>query len=1223
MQSPQHLVNSKLKTGLIAFITGAIFGAVAADAPTATKTAPPNQRASDEVLCARARVSDGDPARLWRVFARARRGETVVVAVIGGSITAGASASKPEFRYGNRVAAWWREQFPKATIKFINAGIGATGSDYGALRVQRDLLKEHPDFVIVEYAVNDPQEPRCAETLEGVVRQILNSPRQPAVMLLFTMHQNGSNAQEWHGKVGRYYGLSMVSFRDALWPEIQAGRLNWSDVEADIVHPNDRGHGYAAQFITHLLETTLASFPENVALPPTKPLPLPRFTDLFENTTLVEADALRPLTNNGWMFDARNRCWKSDLPGSAIEFEIEGRAVLTMHRVIRGPMGRARVTVDGGAPKELEGWFNQTWGGYRKTQEIARDLAAAKHRVRFELLADKSVESTGHEFWIYGLGAGETRIHTGGMITLDGQGPGRVFEGIGGLSAGAGSRLLFDYPEPQRGQLLDFLFKPNFGASLHHLKVEIGGDVNSTEGSEPSYARTRKEFEHPRREYFNRGYEWWLMREAKKRNPKIFLDVLQWGAPDWIGDRDFPDSGDPNTLPWDKRMQRNRRKFFTQDNADFIAGFILGAKKYHGLNLDYCGTWNESPGGDVWEGPRLDVPWMKSLRATLDARGLSRVKIIARDSDGGIDPRTWRIVELMEQDAKLKEAIYAAGAHYPSRQSTAAARQCGKPLWASEDCAGWSGAALYSENREGYGGKLGWKEALALAKTYNLNYVNGRMTKTVVCYLINSYYDSLSFAKCSAIRAVEPWSGHYEIWLPTWAMAHTAQFAQPGWKYLDGACGALKDGGSYVCLRSPKRGGDFSVIIETGDAEQPQTLTFRVTGGLSAKTVHVWRSGEQSQFERQKDIRRTGDSFTVTVEPRYIYSLTTTTGQRKAKANIPPPSDFPTPYRDNFDGYGIGKMARYFADQSGTFEVARRPGGGSCLQQPLTRRGIDWEHYPTPEPYTIIGSANWCDYEVSCDARIEGEGYAAIFGRIKCSLLSQSDPPQGYWLKVNEDGRWELKAFKETLAAGAVAFDADQWHQLALKFSGSRITASIDSAELKTIDHDMDFIGYDQGMAGLGTGWNKAQFDNFSVRKISGAGSLPRRINLARSGKATASSDYSAAYDARRANDGNPVTRWNAAVGDEVGAWLEIDFGQPTRFDCVALKQLDGRIAKYKIQYLQGDQWRDAFSGETSTDFWRASFVPVQSSKVRLLVISVRNNLTASIFEFGVYDGER
>ena len=48
------------------------------------------------------------------------------------------------------------------------------------------------------------------------------------------------------------------------------------------------------------------------------------------------------------------------------------------------------------------------------------------------------------------------------------------FYGVGGISGGgATSRLLFSYPQPQLGEILDFLFKPNFGASLHYLKVEV------------------------------------------------------------------------------------------------------------------------------------------------------------------------------------------------------------------------------------------------------------------------------------------------------------------------------------------------------------------------------------------------------------------------------------------------------------------------------------------------------------------------------------------------------------------------------------------------------------------------------------------------------------------------------------------------------------------------------------------------------------------------------
>jgi len=64
---------------------------------------------SDEVLREKALVSAGDATRLHHALAKARRGEPVVVGVIGGSITGGAAASRPETRWGNLVADWWRE----------------------------------------------------------------------------------------------------------------------------------------------------------------------------------------------------------------------------------------------------------------------------------------------------------------------------------------------------------------------------------------------------------------------------------------------------------------------------------------------------------------------------------------------------------------------------------------------------------------------------------------------------------------------------------------------------------------------------------------------------------------------------------------------------------------------------------------------------------------------------------------------------------------------------------------------------------------------------------------------------------------------------------------------------------------------------------------------------------------------------------------------------------
>ena len=119
-------------------------------------------------------------------------------------------------------------------------------------------------------------------------------------------------------------------------------------------------------------------------------------------------------------------------------------------------------------------------------------------------------------------------------ISVNGASAGRTFDGIGAISGGGGnSRLLTDYPAAQQQQILDYLFKPGYGADLQILKVEIGGDTNSTDGSESSIEHTRGAVN------CGTGYEWWLMEQAKALNPNIKLYGLAWGAPGWIGGGNF------------------------------------------------------------------------------------------------------------------------------------------------------------------------------------------------------------------------------------------------------------------------------------------------------------------------------------------------------------------------------------------------------------------------------------------------------------------------------------------------------------------------------------------------------------------------------------------------------------------------------------------------------------------------------------------------------------
>jgi hypothetical protein len=193
----------------------------------------------DPTWLVRGVVDAGDFSRLHIALAKASRGEAITIAAIGGSITAGAAASAEENRWPSRAAAWWRAEFPHTELRFLNAGIGATGSDIGAHRIRHDVLAARPDVVMVEFAVNDSGSARAGETLEGLLRQILALPNCPAVVMLFTMDNQGHDRQQEHTEVGMHYRVPMVSLRDALWSDVASGKVPWDDIESE-----DWGGGY-------------------------------------------------------------------------------------------------------------------------------------------------------------------------------------------------------------------------------------------------------------------------------------------------------------------------------------------------------------------------------------------------------------------------------------------------------------------------------------------------------------------------------------------------------------------------------------------------------------------------------------------------------------------------------------------------------------------------------------------------------------------------------------------------------------------------------------------------------------------------------------------------------------------------------------------------------------------------------------------------------------------
>jgi lysophospholipase L1-like esterase len=250
---------------------------------------------------ARGLMTEGTNARLERFFDKVRSRKSVRVAFLGGSITQGHFASHQDLRYSTLLVRFLQKGFPNLdTVIEINAGITATGSRYGASRAASDVLAHDPDLVVVEHSVNDfgtgPGE-RIQATFEGVLRQCLKHDPDVPVIALFTSKPDGLNTQELHAPVAAHYGVPMVSYRDAVWPYVEAGRMTAEDLFYDAyAHPNDAGMMLAG----HLLYAYLKKVAAQSGGPGTS-VPAPLVSDLYEWAGILsEGDSAVKFEMNGW-----------------------------------------------------------------------------------------------------------------------------------------------------------------------------------------------------------------------------------------------------------------------------------------------------------------------------------------------------------------------------------------------------------------------------------------------------------------------------------------------------------------------------------------------------------------------------------------------------------------------------------------------------------------------------------------------------------------------------------------------------------------------------------------------------------------------------------------------------------------------------------------------------------------------------------------------------------
>lgn len=311
--------------------------------------------------------SFGNPYRILKVMEKARRGEEICVVALGGSITQRYHASTIEKCYASLVGSWWKENFPKSNVNFVNAGIGATGSLIGIHRLQRDVLDYNPDFVVVEYSVNDFSRRNidAKETYSNIIHRLLAAGC--AVLALDMTTVGNANTQFIHLPIAEYYEIPFVSFCDAVTPEWTKDESLKTRWEADGTHPTDEGHKLVADLIGAYLNKLLPLNANDYAESEAK---APYFTEDFQNATIYYIDDIVP--ESAGCFSKGNTHstkmeygWKTTTNGDPLVFKFENckKMFVLFERTNSGNGGKAVGDVNG-RKTEFDSHFEDGWGIY-------------------------------------------------------------------------------------------------------------------------------------------------------------------------------------------------------------------------------------------------------------------------------------------------------------------------------------------------------------------------------------------------------------------------------------------------------------------------------------------------------------------------------------------------------------------------------------------------------------------------------------------------------------------------------------------------------------------------------------------------------------------------------------------------------------------------------------------------------------------------------------------
>ncbi|MCV9885403.1 glycoside hydrolase family 30 protein [Metabacillus halosaccharovorans] len=552
-------------------------------------------------------------------------------------------------------------------------------------------------------------------------------------------------------------------------------------------------------------------------------------------------------------------------------------------------------------------------------------------------------------------------------ITIDGNNVDEYnrFKGFGTVTANNTSRLMLDYKEehPKKyWEMMNLLFNKDTGAGLSHVKVELGGDVNSSSGTEPATMRYADE---PANVLRGAGFQ--FAADAKSINPDITTEILRWGEP---------------RFTWNGAVEKEYENRYQWYKKTIDAVF-----HEYGFHLDYIGI---SQNERAQNNGRNEVDWLKYFTTKIKEEpnyetDYKAIKLVA--ADGYRDTKT--ISRTLLDHADLIDEIDVISSHYGltgSNELTELQNKLidegkkPKEIWVSEGIAPMINAR-YRENMEpnynGLGGKAGIIDVTSRiisvyswtgAQNNPLNAVSFDFQPSVA-----AFYEGSAYNPKHLISAYDPWSGFYEVDGGLQGVRHVMNFVgyddhstpeNERWMYVKGATfsdGNFFDGGvdvdtsthNYLTLKDPQTNDYTTVFANNTKETRKYKIKAKNLSGKENAPIYVWetRGPDKDQaydanwFKNNNVIKPQKGEYEIEVKPYSIVTISTLDKKSKiddfeyesSPADLSKDKIMSLPYKDDFeyrrypdDEKGRdyverrGGTPRYTTDQIGAFEVVKK-----------------------------------------------------------------------------------------------------------------------------------------------------------------------------------------------------------------------------------------------------------------------------------------------------------